>query len=54
MIGSDTFVCLRARSESALAVSWSASKNDVVLKNDCRTLNEAKKVCRLAAGWTGR
>jgi hypothetical protein len=50
IIGKDTFVCLRALSEPDLAVSWSAAKNDVVLKSDCRTLNEAKKVCREAAG----
>ena len=28
---------------------WSALMNDVLLQADCRTLNEAKNVCRAAA-----
>jgi hypothetical protein len=46
-----TFGCTRLSTvtENGLAVRWLASKNDAVLKDDCRTLNEAKNVCREAA-----
>lgn len=49
-VGSNTFVCIRrdAATDAGLAISWIASRNNAVLKDDCRTLNEAKNLCRRA------
>jgi hypothetical protein len=46
-----TFGCTRLSTVTAtgMSIRWLASKNDTVLKDDCRTLNEAKNVCREAA-----
>lgn len=45
------FTCLRTAtpSEAGLQVTWAAYRDNELLKADCRTLNEAKKVCRSAA-----
>jgi hypothetical protein len=55
--GGQTFFCFRRVvriQEGGLAISWSASRGEVVLKNDCRTLNEAKNLCRAAARPTAK
>jgi len=51
MAGGSTFSCTRQRTptDAGFSISWSAGQDRAVLKNDCRTLNEAKKVCRAAA-----
>ena len=48
VVGPSTFLCVRrdTRIENGIALVWIASRNDVVLKDDCRTLNEAKNLCR--------
>lgn len=48
VVGSSTFLCVRRNtaSDTAVATLWIASRNGVVLKDDCRTLNEAKNLCR--------
>jgi hypothetical protein len=48
VVGSSTFVCIRrdATKDAGPVILWVASRNDVVLKDDCRTLNEAKNLCR--------
>ncbi len=45
-----TFTCIRLHTttDKGIAITWSASKDGVVLKSDCRTLNEAKQLCRAA------
>ena len=50
VVGGRTFSCVRKAlmTEAGLLVSWSASKDKAVLKNGCRTLNEAKNLCRAA------
>jgi hypothetical protein len=51
VVGSNTFVCIRrnATTEAGPVILWVASRNDAVLKDDCRTLNEAKNLCRRAS-----
>jgi hypothetical protein len=51
VVGPDTFVCVRrdAATDAGPVICWIASRNDAVLKGDCRTLNEAKKLCRQAS-----
>jgi hypothetical protein len=51
VVGSSTFLCLRrdTASESGLRSLWIASRNNSVLKDECRTLNEAKNLCRQVA-----
>ena len=51
VVGDTIFSCVRhdTKTDAGLLISWIASRNNVVLKNDCRTLNEAKNVCRAAA-----
>lgn len=50
VVGASQFMCVRrdAAGENGLVIWWIASRNDVVLKDDCRTLNEAKNLCRRA------
>lgn len=45
------FTCLRVLTAGELhpQISWSVYLGEVVLKTDCRTLNEAKQVCRREA-----
>ena len=45
------YSCVResTATDAGLVIRWSAWKDSVVLKNDCRTLNEAKNLCRSAA-----
>ena len=47
-VGPSTFMCIRrdAATEAGVVMAWVASRNDVVLKDNCRTLNEAKNLCR--------
>jgi hypothetical protein len=51
VVGSSTFVCIRRDSttDGRLVITWVACRNDAVLKDDCRTLNEAKNLCRAAS-----
>jgi hypothetical protein len=46
--GGETFTCFRrtAKEPSGLQITWAAYRGEVLLKNDCRTLNEAKRLCR--------
>lgn len=48
VVGGTTFLCVRRDrpAETGIAVHWIACRNDAVLKEDCRTLNEAKNFCR--------
>lgn len=50
VVGPSTFVCLRRDTvtDEKLVVFWIAARNETVLKDDCRTLNEAKNLCRRA------
>ena len=43
-----TFSCTlkRVATPTGLAISWCVRRNDQILKDDCRTLNEAKNLCR--------
>jgi hypothetical protein len=48
VVGAHTFSCIR-RAETTpqgLMITWTAYKDSAVLKSDCRTLNEAKNLCR--------
>jgi hypothetical protein len=49
-MGTDTVTCIRkaVTTEAGLEISWAAYRGDQLLKGDCRTLNEAKNVCRSA------
>jgi hypothetical protein len=46
-----TFWCERAttKTDTGLLVRWSALQGNLILKADCRTLNEAKNLCRVKA-----
>lgn len=48
--GGETFTCYRkaVMVDQRLEVTWSAYHGEQLLKDDCRTLNEAKNVCRKA------
>jgi hypothetical protein len=48
VVGSSIFLCVRRHTakDIGIATLWIASRNDAVLKDDCRTLNEAKNLCR--------
>lgn len=50
IVGTSTFVCVRRdrTTDSGVAIRWMACRNSDVLKDDCRTLNEAKNLCRQA------
>lgn len=54
VVGPDTFLCVRRDTATDRGVSmlWLACRNDVVLKDNCRTLNEAKNLCRQALAET--
>ncbi len=49
--GGHTFSCIRSdtTSDAGLVIRWAVSRNGVQLKADCRTLNEAKGLCRASA-----
>ncbi|HVS53583.1 MAG TPA: hypothetical protein VHD62_14605 [Opitutaceae bacterium] len=51
-LGERIFWCERHATvtESGLSIRWSALEGKILLKGDCRTLNEAKNLCRGAAG----
>jgi hypothetical protein len=46
-----TFTCLRRAtpSEAGLHIAWEVYRGQELLKADCRTLNEAKTLCRTTA-----
>jgi len=48
--GGRTFTCVRecTTSDAGIAIRWAAFNDDLLLKADCRTLNEAKNICRSA------
>jgi hypothetical protein len=50
VVGPSVYLCARrdTNSEKGLTFLWLACRNEVVLKDDCRTLNEAKNHCRQA------
>jgi hypothetical protein len=49
--GGHVFTCAReaTATEAGLSIRWLVFQNETLLKNDCRTLNDAKKLCRIAA-----
>jgi hypothetical protein len=51
VVGPSTFVCVRrdVATDAGRVITWIACRNDAVLKDDCRTLNEAKNLCRRAS-----
>lgn len=51
VVGPSTFLCLRrdTTTDAGLVIAWIASRNNTVLKDNCRTLNEAKNLCRQAS-----
>ena len=51
VVGGSTYSCTRqdTKTDGGLSIAWTAMKDNAVLKSDCRTLNEAKNVCRAAA-----
>jgi hypothetical protein len=48
VVGPTTFLCIRRDvvTEDKRVIAWLACRNNTVLKDDCRTLNEAKNLCR--------
>ena len=48
VVGATTYLCVRrdTASDKGLSMLWIACRNDTVLKDNCRTLNEAKNLCR--------
>ena len=50
VVGPNTYICVRRDKtiESGVFPRWVACRNNTVLKEDCRTLNEAKNICRQA------
>jgi hypothetical protein len=48
VVGTSTFLCVgrHTPSDAAIVMLWIVCRNDAVLKDDCRTLNEAKNLCR--------
>jgi hypothetical protein len=51
VVGGSTFLCVRrdTPNETGITMVWIACRNDAVLKDDCPTLNHAKKLCREVA-----
>ncbi len=51
VVGANTFTCSRIATlaDDKVSITWAAHRGDVLLKGDCRTLNEAKTLCRLDA-----
>jgi hypothetical protein len=56
LVNASTYCCIRASTPRGemLPIRWAAFRDGVVLHADCRTLNEAKKLCRGAARETRR
>lgn len=50
VVGDVTYGCVREviATDAGHSIRWSAYRNDELLKRECRTLNEAKNVCRAA------
>ena len=50
VVNGETFACIRESTlqDDVMIIRWSVVRNGVVLKADCRTLNEAKILCRAA------
>jgi hypothetical protein len=48
VVGPSTFLCVGRHSANAtnVVMLWIACRTEAVLKDDCRTLNEAKNLCR--------
>ncbi len=51
VVDGHTFRCTRqsTMTETGRFLRWSAFRDGALLKSDCRTLNEAKQLCRAAA-----
>jgi hypothetical protein len=51
VVAGHAFCCVRQTivNDIGLSFLWSVLKDDTLLKSDCRTLNDAKKLCRAAA-----
>jgi hypothetical protein len=51
VVGGTAFLCVRRDTvqDEARVIVWLACRNEAVLKADCRTLNEAKNLCRQAS-----
>lgn len=52
MLGNRVFWCERETTmgDGRLSIRWSAFDGKILLQRDCRTLNDAKKLCRAIAG----
>jgi hypothetical protein len=52
VVDGHTYCCIRetTATDAGLLNRWSAYRDNTLLKGDCRTLNEAKQLCRAAAG----
>ena len=50
VVGANTFTCVRRDlvQDGQARIWWIACRNETVLKDDCRTLNQAKNLCRQA------
>jgi hypothetical protein len=48
VLSAGTFTCVRIATptDEGLSIAWEVYRGDTLLKGDCRTLNEAKKLCR--------
>jgi hypothetical protein len=55
VLGSREFWCERetTTADGRLSIRWSAFDGKILLQRDCRTLNDAKKLCRAIAGDDG-
>lgn len=51
VVGAVTYLCVCREIivNTEWVLRWAACRNEVVLKDDCRTLNEAKNLCRAVA-----
>lgn len=50
VVSGRVFRCVREAAivNDVLSIRWSAFAGEALLKSDCRTLNEAKRLCRAA------
>jgi hypothetical protein len=48
VVGANTFLCVRRDmvNDASGGIRWIACRNGTVLNDDCRTLNQAKNLCR--------
>lgn len=51
VVGQSEYLCIRQSiaTDAGVTLAWTVLKDGAPLKTDCRTLNEAKQLCRAAA-----